>query len=335
MDGFALAERIKRDPTLAGATIMMLTSAGQRGDAQRCRELGIAVYLIKPIRQSELLEAVLAALGKPLAGRGSATVITRHTLRESRRKLQILLAEDNPVNQQVVVRLLEKRGHFATVVGDGREALAALKKSRFDLVLMDVQMPGMDGLQATAAIRNEEKSTGAHLPIIALTAHAMAEDRQRCLVAGMDAYISKPIQADQLIVTVEGIVPASLAGGENLNGIGNPEVLDREEALERLQGDGELLAELAEVFLKDDSGLLEKIRSSLSEGNLIGLRRTAHAIRGSAGNFAARRVVNAALDLENAADNGDLAECHRLASVLEAEMKTLKVELTRLANKMA
>lgn len=335
MDGFALAERIKHDPNLAGATIMMLTSAGQRGDAQRCRELGIAVYLIKPIRQSELLEAILAALGKAPASGERATVITRHTLRETRRKLQILLAEDNPVNQQLVMRLLEKRGHIVTVVSDGREVLATLEKSRFDLVLMDVQMTVMDGLQATAAIRTKEKSDGMHLPIIATTAHAMAEDRDRCLAAGMDAYISKPIQADELIAMVEGIVPANAVGGKKLLGVEKPAVLDRMVALERLQGDSELLAELAEVFLKDHPRLLAELRNSLSEGDLIGLERAAHTIKGSAGNFAARRAVDAAIELERAARSGDFAECRRLCSVLETELDSLKPEITRLGNKTA
>jgi two-component system sensor histidine kinase/response regulator len=208
MDGFRLAEHIKQNPKLAGATIMMLTSAGQRGDAARCRELGIAVYLIKPIRQSELLEAILAALGMPIR-KERPSVITRHTLRENRRKLQILLAEDNIVNQQLALRLLEKRGHTVTMAADGGEALSLLKKSPFDLVLMDVQMPVMDGFQATEAIRQGEKNTGGHIPIIAMTAHAMEGDRERCLAAGMDAYISKPINGNELIAMAEEIGSSS------------------------------------------------------------------------------------------------------------------------------
>jgi PAS domain S-box-containing protein len=202
MDGFSLVDQIKLDPRLTGATIMMLTSAGRRGDAARCRELGIAVYLIKPIRQSELLEAILAALGKPVREE-RATVITRHTLREKRQKLQILLVEDNAVNQQLVLRLLEKRDHNVTVASDGREALALFRKSTFDAILMDVQMPVMNGFQATAAIRQEEESTGTHIPVIAMTAHAMEGDRERCLAAGMDAYISKPVQVNELIAITE------------------------------------------------------------------------------------------------------------------------------------
>jgi two-component system, sensor histidine kinase and response regulator len=202
MDGFSLAERIRQNTHLAGATIMMLTSAGKRGDAARCRELGIAVYLIKPIRQSELLEAIMAALGKPIR-EIRPPVITRHSLREKRRKLCILLAEDNIVNQQLALRLLEKRGHAVTVASDGKEAVALLKESPFDVVLMDIQMPMMDGFQATAAIRQEEVSTGAHIPIIAMTAHAMEGDRERCLAAGMDGYISKPVHANELISMTE------------------------------------------------------------------------------------------------------------------------------------
>jgi two-component system, sensor histidine kinase and response regulator len=229
MDGFLLADHIKRNPKLAGATIMMLTSAGQRGDAARCRELGIAVYLIKPIRQSELLEAILAALGKPVREE-RPTVITRHTLRERRRKLRILLAEDNLVNQQLALRLLEKRGHTVTVAPDGSEALALLKKSPFDLVLMDVQMPRMDGFQATTAIRQEEETTGVHVPIIAMTAHAMEGDRERCLAAGMDAYIFKPIQGNELITMVEKMGSSSLSQKPDASGNGKTVALDQEAA---------------------------------------------------------------------------------------------------------
>jgi PAS domain S-box-containing protein len=206
MDGFAVAEEIKKDPELAGATIMMLTSAGRRGDGALCREMGIAAYMVKPLRQSELLEAILAALGKPSSGADRPQVITRHSLRETRRKLHILLAEDNPINQKLTVRLIEKRDHTIVVASNGREALAALEEQSFDLVLMDVQMPEMDGFEATAAIRDREKTTGQHLPIIAMTAHAMKGDRERCLAAGMDAYVSKPIQVEGLFATIDGLI---------------------------------------------------------------------------------------------------------------------------------
>jgi len=214
MDGFALTERMKQIPELAGATIMMLTSAGLRGDAAHCRELGIAAYLTKPIKQSELLQAILLALGTPAKKEARPALVTRHVLRENHQRLRILLAEDNAVNQTLAVRLLEKWGHAVTVAGDGRAALAAVEKAGFggfDLALMDVQMPEMDGIEATVAIRARERVSGGHLPIIAMTAHSMKGDRESCLAAGMDGYISKPIQAQELFEAVENIARLTVA----------------------------------------------------------------------------------------------------------------------------
>ena len=207
-DGFSLAEQIKQRPELAAATIMMLTSGGQRGDAARCRELGIAAYLTKPVRPSELRAAIAAALiGTSLQQneRLSVPLVTRHTIREARggSKMRILLVEDNVVNQHLAVRLLEKHGHTVVVANNGREALAALAHEAFDLLLMDVQMPIMDGFEATAAIREKEKATGGHLPIVAMTAHAMRGDEERCRAAGMDDYISKPINSAELFVLLD------------------------------------------------------------------------------------------------------------------------------------
>jgi CheY-like chemotaxis protein len=200
MDGFALVEQIRRRPELSTATIMMLTSAGHLGDAARCKELGVAAYLLKPIRQSELREAIGRVLGANKA-EGAIPLITRYSLGDAREpgtSLSVLLAEDNAVNQRLVVRLLEKRGHRVVVAGNGFEALAALKKENFDLVLMDVQMPEMDGIEATGAIREEEKASGEHRPIVALTAHAMKGDREKCLAAGMDGYLTKPIRPQEM-----------------------------------------------------------------------------------------------------------------------------------------
>jgi PAS domain S-box-containing protein len=209
MDGFSVAERIHLDPKLAGATIMMLTPVGQRGDAARCLQLGIAAYLTKPIKQSELLEAIHIVLGKQWPKEGRPSLVTRHSLRENRRQLHILLVEDNRINQAVAVRLLEGQGHSVSVAENGRTALAALEQS-FDLVLMDVQMPEMDGFQATALIREKEKTTGGHVPIIALTAHAMKGDQERCLAAGMDDYLCKPLNPAALFEAVEAWTIARL-----------------------------------------------------------------------------------------------------------------------------
>jgi CheY-like chemotaxis protein/anti-sigma regulatory factor (Ser/Thr protein kinase) len=210
MDGFTLVERVRQQADMRKITIMMLTSSGQRGDAARCRELGIAAYLVKPIVQSQLLDAILNVLGTRGDKAHPAPLVTRHSLREGHRSLRVLLAEDNAVNQVLASRLLERHGHTVVVAGDGRKALEALEKQKFDLVVMDVSMPEMDGFEAAAAIRAREEGTGAHIPIIAMTAHAMKGDRERCLAAGMDAYVSKPIQASELIQAIKTLplVPA-------------------------------------------------------------------------------------------------------------------------------
>jgi signal transduction histidine kinase/DNA-binding response OmpR family regulator len=214
MDGFELAETIIHTPELAGATIMMLSSADLTGEAARCRELGVAAFLTKPIRQAELLDAMRLALGG-VARAESMTVVHSDAIEPSSRRLHVLLAEDNVVNQRLAVRLLEKRGHTVVVANNGREALAALEREPFDLVLMDVQMPEMDGFEATAAIRARERATGAHIPIVAMTAHAMRGDEERCLAAGMDDYIAKPIQVAEFQAALErcGRHPAERAAG--------------------------------------------------------------------------------------------------------------------------
>jgi two-component system sensor histidine kinase/response regulator len=205
MDGFTLADLIRKDPSLVGATVMMLTSAGHVGDSTRCRELGISAYLVKPIRQGELLEGICTLLcGTP--EKKAEQLVTRHSLRESRNRCRVLLAEDNLVNQKLALRLLEKRGFVVTIAGDGRTALNEWEKGSFDIVLMDVQMPTMDGFEATAAIREREKSTRAHIPIVAMTAHALKGDEERCIAAGMDAYVSKPIRTNELFAIIDNLL---------------------------------------------------------------------------------------------------------------------------------
>jgi CheY-like chemotaxis protein len=227
-DGFAIAEQIKADSQLARATIMMLSSADQAGDASRCRELGVACYLRKPIAQSELFDAILTAMGaepfeesesphgstnSPRAGSTGSTGLAEAAIEPGRglASLRILLAEDNEVNQRLAVKILQKHGHTVVVAGDGRQALGVLESQTIDLVLMDVQMPEMDGFAATAAIRQREEASGTHLPIVALTAHAMKGDRERCLAAGMDAYVSKPLRAEELINVIGSLVPVVTA----------------------------------------------------------------------------------------------------------------------------
>jgi len=215
IDGFSFAKQIRSRPRLRVTTIMMLTSAGQRGDAARCRELGVGAYLTKPIGQYELLDALLQVVASQ-PKEDSPALITRHSLREDQESLRILLAEDNLVNQTLAARLLEKRGHRVALARNGREAVAQVEREHFDLVLMDVQMPELDGLEATLAIREKEKATGAHLPIVAMTAHAMRGDQERCLAAGMDGYVSKPINIKELISVVQKVVRNSRGASEKI-----------------------------------------------------------------------------------------------------------------------
>jgi signal transduction histidine kinase/CheY-like chemotaxis protein len=221
MDGFALVERIRQRPELSAATIMMLTSAGHRGDAARCEELGVSAYLLKPIRQSLLREAVARVLGTK-EQEGAIPLITRHSLQGSQKpsaSLRILLAEDNLVNQRLAMRLLEKRGHSVVVAGNGRETFAAFESGGFDLILMDLQMPEMDGFEATAAIRDREREGGNRISIVALTAHAMKGDREKCLAAGMDGYLTKPIRPQELDELLEFYVARQKSAEKELERI--------------------------------------------------------------------------------------------------------------------
>ncbi len=202
MDGFSFVAKIRENPQLAGVTVLMLTSGRRQGDVARGKALGVASHLSKPVARAELLVAIQQALGK-VEVKERSTLTTPSSLRPPGQRVRILLAEDNKVNQRVAVRMLEKDGHQVIVVGDGHQALAALEREDFDLVLMDVQMPEMGGLEATAAIREKEKSTGRHLPIVAMTAGAMQGDQEKCLAAGMDGYLSKPVRSQELREIVE------------------------------------------------------------------------------------------------------------------------------------
>jgi CheY-like chemotaxis protein len=206
IDGFTLAAHIRHDPTLTSAIIMMLTSRGQRHDAARCQGLGIVAYLTKPITQVELWQAIGRVLHPATPAVTLAPAVTSRAPQETHRSLRVLLAEDNVVNQRLAARLMEKRGHTVVLVSTGREALVALAQEPFDLVLMDVQMPDMDGLEATTAIRRWEQETGIHVPIIAMTAHTMQGDEERCLAAGMDGYVSKPMKPEDLYAAVDSVM---------------------------------------------------------------------------------------------------------------------------------
>jgi two-component system sensor histidine kinase/response regulator len=206
MDGFGVAEEMRQDPRLAASAVIMLTSSGAHGDGARCRELGISAFLLKPVKRSDLLQAISKALASTVETEQMPALVTSHSLGEGKGRLNILLAEDNAVNQKVATRLLEKRGHTVTVVANGLKAVEMLDLQSFDLVFMDMQMPEMDGVEATMAIRKRERTSGAHIPIIAMTANAMVGDKENCLQAGMDDYLSKPLSSKELFAMIESIM---------------------------------------------------------------------------------------------------------------------------------
>ena len=325
MDGFTLAERIREGPGPAGPTLMMLSSANRREDAARCRELGVATYLTKPIRQSILLDAIMTALGTSASVEDHTAGAGSRAAGEAGRSLRLLLAEDNAVNQRLAVSLLEKRGHRVVVAGNGREALAALDDGPFDAVLMDVQMPEMDGFEATAAIRARESATGAHTPIVAMTAHALKGDRERCLEAGMDAYVSKPLRPQELFDVLARLVPAAGEAGPSPAGPeAPPAAFDMAAALERVDGDLELMTELAGLFLGECPQRMEDIRRAIGERDGPGLERAAHYFKGSVGNFGARRAFEAAGRLERAGRDLDWGRVEQDWAALEEAIGQLE-----------
>jgi two-component system, sensor histidine kinase and response regulator len=331
MDGFGLVEHIKERLDLSTATIMMLTSGGQRGDAARCGELGIAAYLLKPVRQAELREAiarVLIAKGQV----GVKPMITRYSLLEERdpaKSLSVLLAEDNAVNQKLAVRLLEKRGHHVVVASNGREAVVALEKDSYDLVLMDVQMPEMDGIEATLEVRAREQFTKKHQPIVAMTALVMKGDRERCMSAGMDGYLSKPIRPQELDEVLENYVAKQEEAPSVIAQLAKPldNLVNTEELLERIDGDRVFLSELVELFRKDYPLQLRAAREALLQNNLLVVQRVAHTLKGALANLSAKPASEMAQKLESCGEDIDLAVAESLLAQLECEMDRVVVVL--------
>ena len=298
MDGFEVAAEVGKRTELGGATIMMLSSSGDYGDQSRCAELGIAVYLTKPVFAADLLAAIERAMGsRPSAAAPRAAKSKAGTLAMGAedRRVRILLVEDNLVNQRVASGLLTRRGHLVTVVQDGREALERLERETFELVLMDLQMPVMGGLDATVAIRLRERDTGRHVRIVAMTAHALNSDRQRCLDAGMDGYLSKPIDPRMLYSVVE----QQSDGGAGLQtAVAGPVTFDEDALRRRLSGDSELMSDVIRVFLEDLPVRLSAIRDAVTGRNAEALRGAAHALKGAAANLSADGLFEASHVLE-------------------------------------
>jgi CheY-like chemotaxis protein/HPt (histidine-containing phosphotransfer) domain-containing protein len=325
MDGFMFAARVRRDRRLRTTPLVMLTSAARPEDASRCRKLKIAAHLTKPVKQSDLLDTMLTILGEGVAERGAAL---EPVPRSDSRRLQVLVAEDNQVNRRFVSRVLEKRGHSVVTVENGKqavEALDGLKQGSFDVVLMDVQMPELDGLSATRRIRQAEATSNQHVPIVAMTAHAMAGDRDRCIAAGMDDYVMKPIHPHELVAAVERAAGEERSNRRATAASNAPNVVfDIDDARARLGGDGQLLREMIAIFRAESPDLMAAIRKSATRGDLAGLRRAAHTLKGSLGTLGAPIAFQAARRLE------DVARQNELTSVAPA-MRALDREMTELA----
>jgi two-component system sensor histidine kinase/response regulator len=325
MDGFQLAEAIRRQSNARVANILMLTSGGQLGEAERCRQVGISAYLLKPVLKADLRAAILAVLGGGRPGPAAQPpLVTRHSLRESSRKLHILVAEDNAVNQAVILRVLEKMGHSSVLARNGKEALALAFSQKFDLAFMDVQMPEMDGLDATVAIRQREKPGATHLAIFAMTAHAMKGDRERCLQAGMDGYITKPIRFSDIEKTLSDFSRAQTAVPATPGG---KTAWARAEALDRLGGDEELLRELCQIFLEESPKLLQKLRQAIIDADPDAVMRAAHSLKGELGYLSAAGASQAARELEDMGHEKNLSRASESLAVLERELAGLHLAL--------
>jgi two-component system, sensor histidine kinase and response regulator len=332
MDGFALVEQIRRNPELSTLTVMMLTSASHGGDVERRRRLGISSYLFKPVRKRELLAAILVALGHGQTVPPSSAMIEAERPPQLKR-LQILLAEDNRVNQIVATRMLEKMGHSVVVASNGRLALLLLPMQPFDLLLMDVQMPEMDGITAARKIRESEQSKPYHLPIIAMTAHAMKGDRERCIAAGMDGYVSKPISSQLLKEAIASVLregdeattvtDSKAAQATSTSAPASEIVWDKSETLVRLGGDEKLLHEVVEIFLEGVPRHLAGLQQAVVQGNAKAIEEISHTLKGELGYLGMAKISQMARELEQMGHKADLRDAAGVYATLAAELSAV------------
>ncbi len=321
MDGAEVGRRIKAEASLRETSLLLLTSIGVREEEARLKEIGFAAYLNKPLKQSQLYNAMVELLSQQgqevecdLAVKSKQAPARRAAESRPQRVARILLAEDNAVNQRLALKLLGKAGHEVTAVANGRQALAALREKSYDLVLMDVQMPEMDGYEATAAIRQHEGSA-RHTPIIAMTAHAMKGDREACLAAGMDDYLSKPLKLEELMAVIEKWAGTGRAA--------EVAPLDWAALREQVDGDESFLRDLIELFLTDAPGRIERLRRAIAEGNEQAIKLEAHSLKGASGNIKATRLWESFTRLERMASEGAVAEAGAVLAEVEEELARL------------
>jgi signal transduction histidine kinase/CheY-like chemotaxis protein/HPt (histidine-containing phosphotransfer) domain-containing protein len=339
MDGEQTLQEIKSHPEIGSTVVIVLTSMGKRGDASRLEAMGCAGYLLKPIKQTQLYEAIAAVLGRKDVPKklNVSQLVTRHTLAEKKRTGEwILLAEDNPVNQKLAVVMLQKAGYRVDVVENGLQAIDAWCSKPYRLILMDVQMPEMDGLEATHFIR-EHEATGQHIPIIAMTAHAMSGDRDRCLAAGMDDYLSKPLEREDVLETVEKWLsksPPAAQGSvsakpEADTTLVKEEPIDIEAAMPRFGGDHAFFLELLSEFVENMDERIKLFRSALERGETKELTRMAHNLKGAASNFNAHPLTNYASELELQAKSGNMTMAKEYIEKIQEEAPRLREFLHR------
>ena len=335
-DVIGFTERLLAQEAFRDLSAVVISALGQRGDASRLREAGAAGYLTKPFEAGELLEAV-RAIATGVAGKGE--LVTRHWIRERRRHVNVLLADDSPTNRRLAMRLLEKRGHAVTAVENGLEAVRAFEKDSYDLILMDVQMPEMDGLEATAAIREAEQLSGERIPIVALTAHAMKGDRDRCLAAGMDAYVSKPFQAEELFATIEQLVSYADAGKlEEAPQTDSPpaeastgSLVDVAGALGRVGGSMEVLSEITGIFLDGYPDQFDELKLAVGVQDMTRSAKVAHRLKGELGTLGATDAFEAGQEVVTLSRAHDVAGVERAFERFAEEMERVEPELLALS----
>lgn len=328
MDGFQVAERIKDHPACAGVAILMLTSAVVPGDRERAEKAGAAAWLTKPVTSSELLDTILKILSTHVKEGFDRTEDTEAAaLEPSGPGLTVLLAEDNEINRLVAERMLDKLGNSVTSVATGTEVLEALRRERFDVVFMDVQMPEMDGFEATAIIREEERGTRRHIPIIAMTAHALKGDAERFVAAGMDGYLPKPVRQQDLTDSIAKVVSVESRGSQAVEAEepdGNGDAPVDESALLDLMGDNNtLIAEVAALYITNYSRRIDVLKEALEIDDAHAVRLAAHAVKGAVSNIEAPRATDLARRLEKMSSEGLLEGPGLLVDELSREMDAI------------